>query len=219
MSNVPHKEVEEFSAHCVFIRSVFLFMERLFRHSSDSERKLMNATASSFFEDLGKVFIEFIVVAACKITDPAKDCIGNENFTVEMFVNYFSSDAEAFGEFDALHQTMKKLRTKILPARNKLASHVDRTTVLSGKALGAASFEEWQEFWSTLAAFVRILNEKTIGTPFEIDVGGVLGDAEMLLKALKQSQHFETLLRGNDSVIRNACLKVALSTESQHVGL
>jgi hypothetical protein len=57
---------------------------------------------------------------------------------------------------------------------------------------------------------VRILNEKTIGKPFEIDAGGVLGDAEMLLKALRQSQHFEALVGGNNAVVRDACLNLAL---------
>ena len=31
---------------------------------------------------------------------------------------------------------------------------------------------------------MRILNEKTMGKPFEIDAAGVFGDAEMLIKAL-----------------------------------
>ena len=33
---------------------------------------------------------------------------------------------------------------------------------------------------------------------------------ESLLKALSQSQHFETLLNGDDPAISEACLKLAL---------
>jgi hypothetical protein len=58
-----------------------------------------------------------------------------------------------------------------------------------------------------------MLNEKMIGKAFEIDAGGVLGDAESLLKALRQSQHFETLLEGEDQVVVDACLKVAIPAE------
>jgi hypothetical protein len=58
-----------------------------------------------------------------------------------------------------------------------------------------------------------MLNEKMIGKAFEIDAGGVLGDAESLLKALRQSQHFETLLEGEDQVVVDACPKVAIPAE------
>ncbi len=52
-------------------------------------------------------------------------------------------------------------------------------------ALAEAARRQRDVFWSALKDFVRILNEKTLGTPYEIDVGGVSGDAEMLLKALR----------------------------------
>jgi hypothetical protein len=81
--------------------------------------------------------------------------------------------------------------------------------IRSGKPPGAASFPEWDDFWSALAEFVRLLNEETIGSPFEIDAAGVLGDAEMLLKALRDTQYFETLLRTGDATVKSACLKVA----------
>jgi hypothetical protein len=141
---------------------------------------------------------------------PATDRRDNENFTVEMFAKGFSTDPTAFKALDELHQRMNKLRVKLLPARNKLAAHADREVVRNGIVLGAASFE-WDEFWGALKDFVRILNEKTFGKPFEIDAAGVLGDADMLLKALWQSQLFEALLEGSDAVVREACLNAALS--------
>jgi len=208
--SLSHKEVEEFSGHCVYIRSVYLFMIRIWRDSNGSERKVMQAVAGLFFEDIGKVLPEFIINAACKVTDSAKDPLGNENFTVEFFANSFSSEPETFKRLDALRRRMMKLREKVLPARNKLGAHADRAVILRGEPLGAASWKEWDDFWSALRDFVRILNEKTIGKPFEIDAGGVLGDAEMLIKALMQSQHFETLLNSSDPKVREACIKLAL---------
>jgi AbiU2 len=150
------------------------------------------------------------VIAACRITDPAGDGRKNENFTVEMFVNSFASDPETFKKLGELQQHMQKLREKVKPARDKLAAHADRDAVHKGKPLGEASFQEWDDFWSALQEFVRILNEKLTGKPFEIDAGGVMGDAESLLKALSQSQHFETLLNGDDPAISEACLKLPL---------
>jgi hypothetical protein len=207
---VSHKEVEEFSGHCVFIRSVYLFMTRIWRDSNDSDRRMMEAIAPLFFEDIGKVLTEFLVIAACRITDPANDHRGNQNFTVELFQNSFSPESATSKQLEELRQRMLKLRVKILPARNKLGAHADRTVILKGEPLGEASWKEWDDFWSALQDFVRILNEKTIGKPFEIDAGGVLGDADTLLKALRQSQYFETLLKGNDPVVKKACLTVEL---------
>jgi hypothetical protein len=209
-TNVSHKEVEEFSAHCVYIRSVYTFMMRIWRDSNDGERKVMEATAPLFFEDMGNVLSEFLVIAACRITDPASDRRGNQNFTLELFTNHFPSDSKAFKQLEALRQRINKLRVKILPARNKLGAHADRAVILKGEPLGAASWKEWDDFWSALQDFIRLLNEKTIGKPFEIEAGGVLGDAETLLKAIHNHEHFETLLKSNDPAVRDACLKVAL---------
>jgi len=208
--SVSPKEVEEFSAHCVYIRSVYTFMMRIWRDSDDAERKVMEAVAPLFFEDMGKVLSEFLVIAGCRITDPASDRRGNQNFTLELFTNSFSRDSETFKQLAALRQRIDKHRVKILPARNKLGAHADRAVILKGEPLGAASWTDWDDFWSALRDFVRILNAKTLGKPFEIDAGGVRGDAETLLKALYNHQHFETLLKSNDPVVRDACIKLAL---------
>jgi AbiU2 len=208
--SVTKKDVEDFSGHCVLIRSVWLFTMRIWRDSYEQERKTMEAIAPSIFEDLAQVLREYLIIAACRVTDAANDGRKNENFTVEMFVNSFAADPVTFKQLNELHQRMQKLRHKILPARNKLAAHADRDAIRAGKPLGQASFEEWDDFWSALQSFVRILNRKIIGKPLEIDAGGVLGDAESMLKALTQSQHFETLLNGDDPAVAHACLKLAL---------
>jgi hypothetical protein len=208
--NVSKKEIEEFSDHCVYIRSVYVFATRLLRDCDEQERKSMEAIAPSIFADLAQLLTEYLIIAACRITDPAVDGRNNENLTIELFVNDFSSDPETYKQLDELHQRMKKLRKKILPARHKLAAHADRDAIREGKPLGAASWQEWNDFWSALADFVRILNQKKIGKPFEINASGVRGDAEMLLKALKQSQYFETLVDSDDPTIRDACIELAL---------
>jgi AbiU2 len=171
----------------------------------------MQAIAPLFFEDLAQVFGDYVVIAACRVTDDADAGRGRENFTVELFVKHFAADTESFKKLDAIRQRMKPFRTKILPARNKLAAHADRAAV-SGASLGTASWEEWAQFWSDLADFVRALNEEIKKKPFEIDAGGVMGDAEMLLKALAHAQHFEALLNSSDPAVQAACLELTLPT-------
>src|ERR1700730_5364096 len=96
MSNVSDKEVKKFSEHCVYIRSVYRFAVRIFKNSNADEQKLRETIAPLFFEDLAQVFADYVVIAACRITDLAKDRQGNENFTVELFVNNFAADTDAF---------------------------------------------------------------------------------------------------------------------------
>jgi hypothetical protein len=105
---------------------------------------------------------------------------------------------------------MQKLRDIIEPGRNKLGAHADREVIREGKVLPGGSWKEWDDFWSGLADFVRILNEATFGKPFEIDAAGVRGDAEMLLKAIKQNNLFDRLAAHEDAKVRDACLKLAL---------
>jgi hypothetical protein len=193
---ISPKEVEEFSSYCVYIRSVYTLAMRIWRDSDDRERETMNAVAAIFFEDIGMVLSEFLVIAACRVTDPANAGRGRENFTAELFTKSFSSDPETFKKLNDLLQRMLTFRAKILPARNKVGAHADRAVILKGEPLATATWKEWDEFWTVLADFVRTLNEKTTGEPFEINAAGVFGDAESLLKALRQSQHFETLLKG-----------------------
>jgi AbiU2 len=140
---VSNEEVQKFSEHCVYIRVVWTLMMRTWRDTDEAERKLMEGIAPIFFADIGQALTEMMIIAACRITDRANSG-GNENFTVELFANSFASDPETHKQLDALHERMKKLRTKILPARHKLGAHADRDVIRKGQVLGKA--EEWEDF-------------------------------------------------------------------------
>jgi hypothetical protein len=205
---VSAKEIEEFRDHCVHIRSVYTLLMRIWRNSDDGERNMMEAISPLFFQDVGKVLCFYMVIAACRVTDPADAGRGRQNFSVELFTNSFQSDSGMFTKLDKLRRRMDKLRKEIQPARHKLGAHADRDVIRKGGRLPGGSWEQWDDFWSALAEFVCILNEHTFGEPFQIDVAGLVGDAETLLKFLKQGQYFATLLDGNDPKVRDACLKL-----------
>jgi AbiU2 len=184
-ASVSKDEVIKFSDHCAYVRSVYRYAIRLFKDRCEDEQRLMNEVAPRLFSDLDSALAEFMIVAVYRILDHAKDGRGNENFGTELFLNGFPFDEEAFGRLNQLHRSMQVFRKKIEDARHKLGAHSDRATVRSGKALATASWQDWDQFWSNLRDFVRILNEAIMGSPFEIEVAGVPGDAEMLFKALK----------------------------------
>jgi hypothetical protein len=205
------EEVATFSSHCVYIRSVYTLTMRIWRHSNDAERNTMEAVAPLFFEDVGQVLSEFIVNCACRVTERAVDAQGNENLTVELFLQGFPTDSDTYKKLNELYERMKRHRRTILPARNKLGAHADREIIRKGKPLGAASWKEWDDFWFGLEQFVSILNQSTTGEPFDIKAAGVTGDAESLLKALKGSQHFDALLNSENAEVQKACQQLATS--------
>jgi HEPN superfamily AbiU2-like protein len=203
-----NKEVRDFSAHSAYIRSVYVLATHIWRDSSEAQRKLMESTAPSFFDYMGQVLAEYVVLAACRVTDPAKDG-RNENLTLETFVNTFGAGSQTGKQLDELRQQMLAHRKKVQPARHKLIAHADREAIRQGKSLGLASWREWDAFWAALRKFIIILNESALGTPYDIEVAGVPGDAAMVLKSLHQSRYFETLLREGDKAVKAACLTVA----------
>jgi hypothetical protein len=76
---LTQKEVEDFSEHCVYIRSVYLFAVRIWRDCNAEEIAAMNAVAPLIFTDFAQLLSEYLVIAACRITDAAVDSRRNEN--------------------------------------------------------------------------------------------------------------------------------------------
>jgi hypothetical protein len=182
---VSPDEVKLFAEHCVYIRSVYEYARRLFSQSTDAEQTAMKSIAPLFFDDLSQVFAEFMILAACRVTDPWKGGRGKENFVVELFVNVFVRIEPLHRQLAALQTSMEKHRSRIEKARNKLTAHADRETIRAGKPLGAATWSEWDQFWNDLGAFVSLVHEHVLGSPFDIRAGMVRGDAEMILKKLQ----------------------------------
>ena len=182
---VSPDDIKLFAGHCVQIRSVFEYARRLFSESNEAEQAAMESVAPRFFEDLAQVFTEFVITSACRVTDPSIDTRGNKNLVIEHFTN-------ALVRFEPLHRQLTELeasigrhRRRIEKARNKLTAHADLETIRAGKPLGMASWPEWYQFWKDLEAFVSLVYEHVLGSPFEIRAAMVRGDAEMVLKKLQ----------------------------------
>jgi hypothetical protein len=84
------------------------------------------------------VLAEYVVLAACRVTDPAKDG-KNENLTLETFVESFRPDSQTGKRLNDLRQQMLVHRKKIEPARHKLIARADREVIRQGKRHGRAN--------------------------------------------------------------------------------
>jgi AbiU2 len=196
------QDIEIFANYCVFMRSIFLHARELFETSSAADKALMGATAGTFFGDVNRVLNEYVILQVCKITDPAHEIRNNDNHTIAFLLQHydFSSDPLISARLNGLHAKMQAFGAKLRPARNKLISHTDRAAILAGLPLGAATDQEWNQFWLDLQDFICIVHRKVIGSSFYLN--GVAGrsDAGDLLKALRQGSYLAQIAAGASSV-------------------
>ncbi len=180
------EDIEIFARQCVFMRSIYKHYQILFEQSSADDKSRMSRVAETFFGDVNRVFLEYIILQACKLTDPARDPRGNDNLTIAFLLTKYDFSAEhtTKARLDALNRQLQDFRAKLLPARNKLISHADRDANVAGSALGGASQHEWNQFWLDLQDVVCIIHEKAVGWRWYINGGSKLSDADQLLKAL-----------------------------------
>jgi hypothetical protein len=207
-----NEDIAIFADHCVFIRSVYLHGKILFESSSDEDKARMTRAAPIFFGDINKMFVEYMILQVCKITDPAQDSRKMDNHTIAFLLQHydFSGDSATMQRLALLDANLKAFRQKLLPARNKLISHADRDAILAGQVLGGVLKSEWDEFWLNLQDLICIIYEKVLGTRFYINGVAMLSDAHGLLSALKHGACFDQLLGGNDLALSRRCADLAL---------
>jgi hypothetical protein len=139
--------------------------------------------------DNNLILVKHIILETSKLADPAQDFRGNENLSIEFFVNHadFSTDQTAFENLKYRATKLRGFGKKLKPARDKLISHSDRMTILSGiKGLGGADADEWNQFWLDVQAFVNILCERYLGQTIYIN-GGANSDAGRLVETLRRA--------------------------------
>ena len=181
------QDIEIFANYCVFMRSIYLHARELFETSSAEDKALMGMTAGTFFGDLNRVLNEYVILQVCKITDPAHDIRNNDNHTIAFLLEHydFSSDPPTLKRLEELQTRLEAFGKKLVAARNKLIAHLDRAAILAARPLGAATDQEWDQFWLDLEKFINIVHRKVKGSPFYLsDVAG-LSDVGGLLKALR----------------------------------
>jgi hypothetical protein len=205
----PTEDISIFASYCVFIRSVYLLGKLLFELSTNNDKDRMARTAGIFFGDLNKMFVEYVILQVCKITDPAQDARKNDNHTASFLLEHYNFDSNSAKRLHDLNARLLDFRQRVLPARHKLISHSDRTTILAGAPLGVAPQREWDQFWCDLDEFICVAYENVSGISFHINEVGMLSDAEGLLKALKFAACFEELLK--DPSLTQRCADLAFA--------
>jgi AbiU2 len=198
---VTKHDVKAFCDTCVSLRSTWEHYRILFE-GSDLKRELLQAVAHTFFSDLHALLVRHLVLEICKITDPART-MGRENLTIKFLIQHsdFSSTPATLDKLERLSGSIHAFRDKIVPARNRLIAHLDRKSVQLGQPLGGAPQDDWLQFWIDLQDFLNIMDKHHVDPNGHFYLNGIaqLSDADMLVKALKESTYFHTLLDGKET--------------------
>jgi hypothetical protein len=167
---VTKSDVEKLLTICGDARACYMHYRALFE-PGNPHHAVFSTTAPVFFGDINLMFVKYLILEVCKLGDPARDL-------------------SAPAQFDELKHRATKLQyfiAKLKPARDKLLSHWDRSTVVSSTGgLGAADTDEWVHFWLDLQGFVAVLCERYLGERVFF-CGGANSDAGILIDALRQS--------------------------------
>jgi AbiU2 len=193
-------EVKTVTHYCVHLRSVWRHCQILFEEGQ-LRRTLLHRIAPVFFGDLNQILIEQLVLQICKLTDP-ETTMGRKNLTIDYLVDNgeFSADPAEFPKIKTLRDSIHQFRSTILPARNRLISHMDRDAVMAGVSLGGASEAAWLRFWDDLDELVHLVYSRYVdpGGHFHLNDIGMISDADSVVKALKESTYFHAALRANE---------------------
>ena len=187
MAIVTADDVTSLCFVCVRLRSVWIHYQALFGIDIPSRDHL--GVAPTFFEDVHYALMMFLIVFVCSITDTEEAIGGKKNLSLKFILQNsdFSQNPHDLTEVTRLSDRIHTFRQKLVPARNKLMSHLDLETMRQGKPLGGVPPSEWNEFWLDLQDLLYILHKHYVDKNgnFYLNAVGQLSDAQQLIQALK----------------------------------
>ena len=203
------EDVESFADSCVLLRSQWAHFMTLFE-GSDLKRELLYTTAPTFFADLNRLFVEHLVLHICRLTDEAQT-MGRKNLTVKFLLEHsdWSSAPDTLAKLKPISDSIHRFRKRVLPARKRFIAHLDLSAVRLDQPLGAASNDEWKQFWLDLQDFVQLMFRHHVdpNSLFHLNGIGGMSDADRLLTALRNAKLFDAVL--NDQEIATQAVRAA----------
>jgi hypothetical protein len=194
------EDAEAFCGSCIPLRALWEHYRTLFA-GSDKRRELLQTTAPIFFRDLNLMFIEQLVQRICRLTDDAQTG-KRKNLTVKFLLEHtdFTSAPGTKEKLLRLSEPIHRFRGKIKVARDRFISHLDLEAVRLDRPLGrgAASDDEWHQFWLDLQDFLNLLvRHHGDSGHFYLNAMGSMSDADALVTALRNAKLFHTVLDGS----------------------
>ncbi len=197
--------------------NLFVFtqtFDALFDESKETKELLENS-ASWFFHDLNKIFVEYFILQVCRLTDPAESRVKNvhvPNFTYNRLNQMLKKIDLLSPEITEISKKLERYRDKLIDARNKLIAHLDEDSFLNSRVFGKHLKTDLEDFLRNLndycdavaATLMHHLDpdyerggivKKDLADLQALDLrpGGAKGDAQSLIRALEERQGWKNL--------------------------
>lgn len=160
-----------FEDHACWVWMVYSNYQTLY--GSEETRDVLKNSAHQFFVELQDVFIHYILLQMCALTDPPHSMVRGqkiENLTINNLAATIPWGAPTIGFIEPRVARLNQIVVPIRDARNKIIAHPDKTTALTDAALGAFPAGDDAEFFEVLAEVVNTLHEAIFDEPFDIKV-------------------------------------------------
>jgi AbiU2 len=148
-----------------------------------SSQHVKSPAASRALQIVNVAWQEHYLHLVCKLHDPAVQQ-GQINLGIEYIIRYGGWEPPVKDELVKLQIKLDAFASYLRAARNKILSHNDLESILTGGALGGYPAGEDAKYFENLQAFVNVVHRNTIGGDFPFSVAAK-ADAEALHSLLK----------------------------------
>lgn len=167
MSTLTEIMIRRFCEHCDWSYQCWVFRSSLFDDNPDANH-LKTPKHAHFFNRLQKILQEYWIHEVVKLNDPPEQS-GSKNLTIRFVLENGSWPDDKKKNLSNLSIILADFSSKLRSARNKILSHKDLETLVSGETHGDFRVGDDGAYFKALQEFVNIVHEQYIGGPYPFD--------------------------------------------------
>ncbi|MFH5803170.1 hypothetical protein [Alienimonas sp. DA493] len=177
-------------------------MYRQLYADTDGALELMNASASAFFGNLQRLWLDYTVIEICRLTDPAETgpkTNRKQNLTLEKITFLLREHGlDRLVPEDGLSKVDKACRP-LRQHRNRWAAHLDfaENTDPNHRALEGTARAQIEAALNAIREFLNEVHFASSGEHWAYEYGVPIGDGHDLLECLCRAEAFRELERTN----------------------
>lgn len=137
-------------------------------HKGVFNGNLRSTKCAEYLRRLSAITQEYALHQIVKLHDPAVQS-GGINLTVDYIVDYGGWDRATQTALERIRTRLSRLPHSLKAARNKILSHNDLKTILSGAKMGAFAKGLDDKYFRDLQSLVDLAHDRAIGGPFPFD--------------------------------------------------
>ena len=182
-------EFEKLRNEAIWLRQVVNTFNLLFESGIDTKR-ILAQSASVFFGDLNRLMHEYVILAVCRLTGPARTA-AKDNLTTQRITKLLRETGTVNPEIEKLDAELREYGELLKPARDKIVAHSDLEVYRESTPLGGHEKQVMVEFLENLQRYFDAVGNVIGVGPLDFRHTPAKGDALDLVRTLKNSNDSE----------------------------